>query len=344
MNGSTADDGWGHAAIIQLPGPNNAATGQFLYMLDRAPNAVDVSPLHVINLTHASNKFPIWNTNNTAAGANDIKSISSALDNTADAGEPVVVQNTSGLLDPDGIMAVFPTASGVAAGSPVTVLYVQKILNGDDTGSTAMPTSEQCTAAPFSGKTNHDISNVRLATTTDGINFTDLGVVSGLNDPTTVDYNGTRWISPRATLLDVHGDGSLWGLYFAGGNCLDGDSDAFHYIGYAESTDKMRWTVYYDVNHPIASINTITTANQSDGKMVTIPAQTPVVPTQYWFAERLYAPTATRIDPTHLSLTFAGYGVQTPNKDLLDYRQIGNVELTVSQALPGGVPNNINAH
>jgi hypothetical protein len=344
VNGSTADDGWGHAAIIQLPGPNNAATGQFLYMLDRAPNAVDVSPLHVINLAHASNKFPIWNTNNTAAGANDIKSISSALDNTADAGAPVVVQNTSGLLDPDGIMAVFPTASGAAAGSPVTVLYVQKILNGDDTGSTAMPTSEQCTAAPFSGKTNHDISNVRLATTTDGINFTDLGVVSGLNDPTTVDYNGTRWISPRATLLDVHGDGSLWGLYFAGGNCLDGDSDAFHYIGYAESTDKMHWTVYYDVNHPIASINTITTANQSDGKMVTIPAQAPVVPTQYWFAERLYAPTATRIDPTHLSLTFAGYGVQTPNKDLLDYRQIGNVELTVSQALPGGVPNNINAH
>jgi hypothetical protein len=106
----------------------------------------------------------------------------------------------------------------------------------------------------------------------------------------------------------------------------------------------VHWTVYYDVNHPIASINTITTTNQADGKMVTIPAQTPVVPTQYWYAERLYAPTATRVDATHLSLTFAGYGVQSPNKDLLDYRQIGNVELTVSPALPDGVPNNINAH
>jgi hypothetical protein len=343
-NGSTADDGWGHATIIQLPGPGNAATGQFLYMLDRAPNAVDVSPLHVINLTSASNKFPIWNTNNTDPGANDIKSISSALSNTTGTGIPVVVQNTTGLLNPDGIMAVFPTAADAPAGSPVTVLYVQKILDGDKTGSTAMPAAQQCKAAPFSGKTNHDISNVRLATTTDGVNFTDLGVVSGLNDPTTVDYNGTRWISPRGTLLDINGDGSLWGLYFAGGNCLDGDSDAFHYIGYAESTDMVHWTVYYDVNQPIASINTITTTNQADGKTVTVPAQAPVVPTQYWFAERLYAPTATRIDATHLSLTFAGYGVQTPNKDLLDYRQIGNVVLTVSQALPEGVPNNINAH
>jgi hypothetical protein len=51
-------------------------------------------------------------------------------------------------------------------------------------------------------------------------------------------------------------------------------------------------------------------------------------------------------------MTFAGYGVQTPNNDLLDYRQIGNVVLTVgvnepeggTTGLPPGVPNNINAH
>jgi hypothetical protein len=221
---------------------------------------------------------------------------------------------------------------------------VQKILGGDNTGSTALPAAQQCQKAPFSGKTNHDISNVRLATTMDGVTFTDLGIVQGLNDPTTVDYNRTRWISPRGTLLDINGDGSVWGLYFAGGNCLDGDSDAFHFIGYAESTDKMHWTVYDDINHPIASINTITTANQMGGAMVTVPSGTPVIPTQPWFAQRLYAPTAVQIDPTHLSLTFAGYGVQSPNKDLLDYRQIGNVVLTVSKPLPMGVPNNINAH
>ena len=77
---------------------------------------------------------------------------------------------------------------------------------------------------------------------------------------------------------------------------------------------------------------------------MTIPAHAPVFATQPWFAERLYAPTAVQIDATHLSLTFAGYGVQTPGNDLLDYRQIGNVVLTVSHRLPLGVPNNINSH
>jgi hypothetical protein len=354
INGTTADDGWGHASIIQFPGAGNAATGgQFLYLLDRItanmPGSnnpyVDNAPLRVIQLNNSTQKFPIANTNNTNPGANDIKSVWSALNPTPDAGtNTVTVQATVGLLNPDGIMAVFPTAPTAAAGSPVTVLYVQKILNGDNTGSTALPAAEQCAKAPFSGKTNHDISNVRLATTTDGVNFTDLGIVHGLNDPTTVDYTKTRWVSPRGTLLDIKGDGSVWGLYFAGGNCLDGDSDAFHFIGYAESTDKQNWTVFNDINHPIASINTITTANQANSMMVTIPASPPVIPTQAWFAQRLYAPTAVQIDPTHLSLTFAGYGVQSPNTDLLNYRQIGNVVLTVSKPLPAGVPNNINAH
>ena len=74
----------------------------------------------------------------------------------------------------------------------------------------------------------------------------------------------------------------------------------------------MNWTVYNDINNPIASINPITTTNQAGGATVTIPANPPIVPTQPWFAERLYAPTATQIDSTHLSMTFAGYGVQTP--------------------------------
>jgi len=351
VNGTTADDGWGHAAIIQLPGASGAS-GQYLYMLDRntanidggTVSVVDNAPLHVIHLTSPSEKFPIWNTNNSDAGANDIKSISSALDNTPGSSSPVVVQDSVGLLNPDGIMAVFPTSSSAAAGSEVTVLYVQKILNGDNTGSTALPTAQQCTKAPVSGKINHDIANVRLATTTDGVTFVDKGIVSGLNDPTTVDYNKTRWVSPRGTLIDINGDGSRWGLYFSAGNCLDGDSDAFHFIGYAESTDRMHWTVYNDINSPIASINTVKATNQSDATSVTIPANPPVFPTEYWFAERLYAPTAVQIDSTHLSMTFAGYGVQTPSADLLDYRQIGNVVLTVSKALPATTPNNINAH
>jgi hypothetical protein len=361
-NDSQADDGWGHAAIIQLPGPGNVKTGQLLYMLDRNTNniagttteIVDGNPLWVISLASStanggsSKKFPIWNTNYDAGAGNvsnnDMKSISSTLNQTPSSGSPITVTQTVGLTDPDGIMAVFPTSPTAAAGSPITVLWVQKILNGDNTGSTALPVSQQCTAAPFSGKVNHDIATVRRATTTDGLHFTDLGPVNGLSNPTTVDYNQTRWVSPRGTLLDINGNQSLWGLYFAAGNCLDGDSDAFHYIGYAESSDQINWTVYNNINNPIASINPITATNQATGTTVTIPAHAPIVPTQSWFAERLYAPTAAQIDSTHLSMTFAGYGVQTPNNDLLNYRQIGNVVLTVSKALPSGVPNNINSH
>src|ERR1700733_1030013 len=123
VNGSVADDGWGHAAIIQLPGAGNVKTGQFLYLLDRKPANVDVAPLWVINLTASTNKFPIWNTNSTAVGANDIKSISSALTNTMGSTAPVTVHQTTGLLNPDGIMAVFPTSPTAAAGDPGTVLY-----------------------------------------------------------------------------------------------------------------------------------------------------------------------------------------------------------------------------
>jgi len=333
-SGKSADNGWGHAAIIQLPG-TSAADGQMLYMLNRADGHIDSDPLYVISLPYSSNKFPIWNTNKTPT---NIDSINDARTGAATSPNPLTVQQTTGLLHPDGIMAVVPNTDPL---KPTTILYVEKILNGDNTGTTAMPAAHQCKAAPFSGKTNHDISNVRLATTTDGIHFTDQGIVTGLNDPTAVDYNATRWISPRGTLIDVNGDGSLWGLLFAGGNCLDGDSDAFHYIGYAESTDLKNWTVYNDINSPIASINSITTKNQLDGSSVTIPANKPLIPTQDWFGQRLYAPTAVQIDPTHLSVTFAGYAVQTPNNNLLAYRQIGNIVLTASKALPKA-PNNVN--
>ncbi len=103
------DDGYGHASVLQLPGVNPPA-GMFLYLLDRSAANVDVAPLVVTELTAASNKFPIWNTNQTGPGANDIKSIASALAPTPGAVKPVVVQHTSGLANPDGIMAVFDCA------------------------------------------------------------------------------------------------------------------------------------------------------------------------------------------------------------------------------------------
>src|SRR5262249_36076651 len=121
--------------------------------------------------------------------------------------------------------------------------------------------------------------------------------------------------------------------FFSGGNCMDADSDAFHYIGYAESTDLMHWTVINGIENPIASL--LTEVLPVDGTPSTIPAQQPVVGDALpWFQSRVYAPSITRLDATHVTMTFAGYNVQSPNNDLLSYRTIGHVVLTASRALP----------
>src|SRR5262249_17274257 len=153
-------------------------------------------------------------------------------------------------------------------------------------------------------------------------NFTDLGPVTGLHDPTTTSYLGTRWVSPSGTIVKL--DATHYGLFFGGGNCIDADSDAFHYVGYAESTDLKKWTVINGIDNPIASI--ATNVGTVDGGSRAIPARYPVAtPALPWFASRVYAPSVVRLDDQRLAMIFAGYAVQSPNSDLLHYRQIGRV-------------------
>jgi len=183
---------------------------------------------------------------------------------------------TTGLLNPDGILAVVPGTY------PVEILYVQKQLEADY----SFPTAQQCTNPPvvapsyaYTLTANHDVSTVRMALTFDGINFIDLGAVSGLNDSRTVSYTGIRYVSPNGGLVSL--PGGKWGLFFGAGNCIDADSDSFHAIAYAESNDLKNWTVYNGINNPIASRPTATFPDQATGEMLSIPATAPVVgPTQ----------------------------------------------------------------
>jgi hypothetical protein len=86
----------------------------------------------------------------------------------------------------------------------------------------------QCaTASPLNGKFNQDYEQVRLASTTDGINFTDLGATN-LTDPSDTAYTGARYASPNGSIVQL-GNGNL-GLFYGAGNCLDGDSGGFHAI------------------------------------------------------------------------------------------------------------------
>jgi hypothetical protein len=258
-----------------------------LYTLDRSVGNVDSAGL-VVHEIPGTDPSPLGDT-------------------PAAADAPV---RTAGLLSPDGILGVVPGSS------PTTVLYLQKQLDGDKT----LPAEQQCPGT----KANHDVTTLRLATTDDGVAFTDLGPVSGLNDSTDVTAGGTRWVGPRGTIL-AYANGRF-GLFFSGGGCIDNDSDALHYIGYAESDDLQNWTVQNGMSAPIVTI----AANNPSG------AAAPVVGTQGWFEGRVYGPNATLVDDHTIVMTFAGYHRQKPKDSATDYRTVGHVTLATFRPIAAG--------
>jgi len=291
------DAGLGHGYVLNIKGET------FLYNLDRSVGNVDVSGLVVHRLTPQSGS-PL----NPAPATVDVP------------------QRTVGLLNPDGIIAEAP---GIF---PKTVLYLQKLVNGDRTGTTALPVTQQC-GNPVIFKEpspSHDIVTPRLATTEDGVNFTDLGPVNGLNDSTAIGPTDIRYVGPRGSLLRLQG--GKWGLFFSGGNCLDGDSDAFHFLGYAESHDLRNWKVINGIQNPIASITPVTVV--FNGASVTVPSTKPVVGnTLGWFEGRAYSPSFTRDGENDGFLNFAGYHTPRPNDDRSDYRNVGSVRLHTSREI-----------
>jgi hypothetical protein len=214
---------------------------------------------------------------------------------------------TSGLINPDGILAQVPNVY------PFKILYVDKTLNGDY----AFPSGQQCPVAGASGSINHDTEYIHLATSPDGIHWTDGGVVNGLNDPTTVSNTGLRYMAPNGSLVKL--PGGKWGLFFGGGNCLDGDSDGFHAIMYAESADLMNWTIYNGISNPIATVDPTVTAILG--------------PTQTWFTGRVYNPQALWASPNTLNLIFTGYDAAYSG-DISNYRTIGHATLSTTVTLP----------
>ena len=228
--------------------------------------------------------------------------------------------NTVGLTNPDGILVSAPNTY------PFKILYVDKTLNGDY----AYPTSEQCGPTPSGKAANHDIAQVRAATSSDGVHWTDQGAVNGLNNTTTVSYSGIRYVSPNGSLLKL--STGNWGLFFGAGNCLDGDSDSFHAIAYAESPDLINWTVINGINNPIASVSTVTATDPVTHQVVTIPSAAPVVgATQPWFSGRVYGPQAAWASSNTVNLIFAGYDAAY-SADISDYRTIGHVSLSAAGA------------
>jgi hypothetical protein len=95
--------------------------------------------------------------------------------------------------------------------------------------------------------------------------------------------SGTRWLATAGPVLKL--EGGRFGLLYSGGGCIDGDSDSFRYIGYAESSDLLHWNVVNGPNNPILSTMPYTLTvdanrrpvfNGGIGTNITFPATTPV--------------------------------------------------------------------
>ena len=316
------DDGQGHEFVLSIAGHT------YLYTLDRAVNHIDADDLYIHEISPQPG-LPL----NGAPAMND-----GPTDSTTS--QPEVPFHTTGLANPDGILGVVPGSW------PVKIIYEQKILNGDNSGPTALPAAQQCNTAwanyyntnPFGTSVNDDITYLRLAETTDGIHFTDKGVLQGLNDPTDVTAFGTRWLATAGTILKL--EGGKYGLFFSGGGCIDGDSDAFRYIGYAESRDLLHWTVVNGLNNPIliTSPYTITVDGNglpaATGTNITVPSHAAVGGvTGGFFAGRVYAPSATLSGDNDLTVFFAGYHTPKPKNGLGDYRTIGRIRLHSDQQI-----------
>jgi hypothetical protein len=192
---------------------------------------------------------------------------------------------TTGLLNPDGIIGEVPEG-----GPSIRILYLQRILGP---------------GGPLT-----DVTSIRIASSGDGINWTDEGPICGLQD------DGTRFLGARGSLLRDREGRYL--LFYSGGIEADNASDAYHYIGYAESTDLRSWTVVRGLRNPLLSIET----TEASG-----------VP-ESWWQGRVFGP-AVAVDPAGRTATmvFAGFHTANASNDFADYRQIGRVDLQLDDGL-----------
>jgi len=223
------------------------------------------------------------------------------------------IQRASGLNSPSGII-------GDDGNYPRNILYVQKQA-GTNSGTCG----------------NSDTTTVRVARTTDGINFKDLGPVIGLNDSTTTSSTLTRYIGSRGTLFKLP-QGGGYGLIFTGGICSDTDSEGYHYIGYAESQNLSNgWSIINGIG--------VTAGNAAFGPIAstysTDPADTPLISSPSgvysWTNGRLNAPNlvASKYNSNTytFNLIFSGSNTTSPSTNYSSYRTIYQYPLSGSFTL-----------
>jgi hypothetical protein len=333
---NAGDNGLGHSFVMKVGGVER------IYHLNRANNHIDHDQL-VVHRLRPKGTFPL-------AGQPAFGYVSPLaadgypeLEATAEA--------TIGLESPDAILGA-ATIDGMT-----TIVYVEKQLGGAP-GSPVLTAAQTCPSTPSFALTNHvvgkprkannDVITIRVATTTDGITFEDVGTASGLQDPISTALNAIRWLGSGSIVRLANGH---FGLFFGAGNCLDNDSDGFHFLGYAETvsavespSDLLSWTVIRGFDNPILSTDTVTDpvadvtypahpplVDVSGADVLTAAQVAPWVPTggfnTNFFSGRAYDPQAIPVDDATVTIVFAGYNTPQPSSNLGDYRTIGRFQL-----------------
>lgn len=178
---------------------------------------------------------------------------------------------------------------------------------------------------------NEDLTVLRVAYTTDGINFSTSGldnggVISGqsngsanytdINNPSsTADPAGgpnaygtagttltteMRFVGSAGSII-VNPDGS-YGLFLSGAWGVDGDSDAFNQIFYATSTDGEHWT------KPVDVISTDYSFASSRAQDVALASGTDApLGIHAYYEGRAYGPSVVENSDGTLTMVFAGY-------------------------------------
>ncbi|MGA2012814.1 MAG: hypothetical protein ABSH51_20080 [Solirubrobacteraceae bacterium] len=188
-------------------------------------------------------------------------------------------------------------------------------------GDVLQRTGEGSTNPKTLFKNNEDYTVVRAAYTTNGIDFTDLGIVSGISSPayqgnaadttpvgSTAGTDQLRFVASRGTIVAT--SGGTRGeetMFMSGADCQDGDSDAFQQVFYATSTNGLDWTT------PVPLLTTDPTFSASAQQEADLAKgiDSPLGVSAY-YEGRVYDPTVVQDFGGTLTMVFSGYRAAKP--------------------------------
>jgi hypothetical protein len=182
---------------------------------------------------------------------------------------------------------------------------------------------------------NEDLTLLRAAYTENGINFTDLGAISGstsgsgndsgtYNDisnplqqtspssgsptnlaPGSLDTTQLRFVGSRGTIV-TNPDGS-YGMFLSGSWATDGDSDAFNQIFYTTSTNGTEWSVPKVV---LSTDYTFSASAKQDESLAK--GEDDALGVSAYYSGRAYGPAVVQSPDGSLTMVFSGYRLPKP--------------------------------